>query len=175
MEMKRNHFVLILAIICLALLVASCSGPKPPKKVIVIQQPVQGQAPQGQPPQGQSPQGQATQGSSEIANPASENCVKKGGTLTIQKNGNGDEYGVCTFIDNMQCEEWALFRGDCPDGGIKITGYVTPAAVYCAITAGEYTVTGQTNTAQEQGSCAFKNGKTCDVWDYWNGKCSAEQ
>ncbi len=91
------------------------------------------------------------------------------------KAGDGSEYGVCTFIDNMQCEEWALFRGDCPVGGIKITGYVTPAAVYCAITAGQYTVTGQSNTEQEQGTCAFKNGKTCDVWDYWNGKCSSEQ
>ena len=168
--MKRNQVVLIVAFVCLALLVVACSGPKPPKKVIVIQQPVQGQAPQAQPPQGQP-----TQGSSQIANPASENCVNKGGTLTIQKTGDGSEYGVCTFTDNMQCEEWAMFRGDCPVGGIKITGYVTPAAVYCAITAGEYTVTGQSNTQQEQGTCVFKNGKSCDVWDYWNGKCSSEQ
>jgi uncharacterized protein len=164
-EMKRNHVILMLVFVSLALLVVACSGPKPPKKVIVIQQPVQGQAPQGQP----------TQGASQISNPASDNCIQKGGTLTITKRGDGGEYGVCTFTDNMQCEEWALFRGDCPVGGIKITGYVTPAAVYCAITAGEYTVTGQSNTQQEQGSCAFKNGKTCDVWDYWNGKCSAEQ
>ncbi len=107
-----------------------------------------------------------------IANPASENCVKQGGTLTIQKRGDGGEYGVCTFEDNRQCEEWALLRGECPVGGLKITGYVTPAAQYCAITGGEYTVTGASNTDQEQGTCAFKNGKTCDAWDYYNGKCS---
>jgi putative hemolysin len=163
--MKRTYVFLILSFVCLALLAVACSGPKPPKKVVIIQQPVQGQPPQGQP----------TQGGAQIPNPASENCIKKGGQLTIMKNGEGGEYGVCTFTDNMQCEEWALFRGDCPVGGIKVTGYVTPAAVYCAITAGEYTVTGQSNTQQEQGTCTFKNGKSCDVWDYWNGKCSAEQ
>ncbi len=163
--MKRNHVLLILAFVFLALVVVACSGPMPPKKVIVIQQPVQGQAPQGQAPQG----------GAQLSNPASDNCLKQGGALSIEKQGDGGEYGVCTFAANMQCEEWALFRGDCPVGGINTTGYVTPAAVYCVISAGVYTVTGQSNTPTEQGTCAFKNGKTCDVWDYWNGKCSAEQ
>jgi len=49
-----------------------------------------------------------------IANPASENCVQKGGTLEIRTNKSG-EYGVCLFEDNRQCEEWALMRGDCPN------------------------------------------------------------
>ena len=30
-------------------------------------------------------------------------------------------YGVCLFEDNGQCEEWALLRGQCPVGGIRIT------------------------------------------------------
>jgi putative hemolysin len=107
-----------------------------------------------------------------IANPASENCVKQGGTLSIQKRGDGSEYGVCVFEDNRQCEEWAMLRGECPVGGIKITGYVTPAAQYCAITGGEYQVTGNSNTDQEQGTCTFKNGQTCDAWDYFAGECS---
>jgi putative hemolysin len=106
-----------------------------------------------------------------IANPASENCVKQGGTLSIQKSGSGGEYGVCIFEDNRQCEEWAMYNGDCPVGGIKITGYITPAAIYCAISGGEYTITGESNTDNEQGTCTFKNGKTCGVWDYFNGKC----
>lgn len=116
--------------------------------------------------------------SGQIANPASENCVKQGGTLMIQKRGDGGEYGVCMFEDNRQCEEWAMLRGDCPVGGIKITGYVTPAAQYCAITGGTYQITGNSNTDQEQGTCTFKNGQTCDAWDYYNGKCgpnSAEE
>ncbi len=159
--MKKQVGILFIVAVGLALLATACGGPRPPKKVVVIQQPVQ--------------QGQAPQGGSQIANPASENCVAKGGTLTIEKAGDGGEYGVCHFTDNQQCEEWALFRGDCPVGGIKVTGYVTPAAVYCAITAGDYKITGQSNTPTEQGTCTFKNGKTCDVWEYWNGKCSAEQ
>lgn len=107
----------------------------------------------------------------QIANPASENCVRQGGTLVIQKRGDGGEYGVCVFEDNRQCEEWAMFRGECPVGGVTITGYTTPAARYCAIAGGTYQVTGNGNTDQEQGTCTFKNGQMCDVWDYYNGKC----
>jgi putative hemolysin len=107
----------------------------------------------------------------QIANPASENCIKQGGTLNIEKRGDGGEYGICFFEDNRQCEEWAMMRGDCPVGGIKVTGYITPAAVYCAITGGEYAITGNSRAENEQGSCTFKNGKTCDVWDLFNGKC----
>lgn len=110
-----------------------------------------------------------------IANPASENCVQQGGELLIQKLGDGSEYGVCVFDDNRQCEEWAMMRGDCPVGGIKITGYITPAAQYCAITGGEYEITSNSNTDQEQGVCKFKNGKSCDVWDYYNNKCSPNE
>jgi hypothetical protein len=163
--MKQKHVFVIMVFVCLALLAVACSGPKPPKKVIVIQQPVQGQAPQGQAPQG----------TEQVSNPASDNCVQKGGTLTILKRGDGGEYGVCTFTNNMQCEEWAMFRGDCPVGGVSIVGYVTPAAVYCVINGGTYTVTSQANTQQEQGSCVFKNSKTCDATDFYNGKCSSEQ
>lgn len=122
-----------------------------------------------------SPQPTPTQESAgQIANPASENCVQQGGTLVIQERGDGGQYGVCTFEDNRQCEEWAMFRGDCPVGGVKVTGYVTPAAQYCAITGGEYQVTGSSNTAEEQGTCTFKNGQTCDVWDYFAGTCSPD-
>lgn len=105
-----------------------------------------------------------------MPNPASENCVKVGGTLTMQKRGDGGEYGVCVFEDNRQCEEWALMRGECPVGGRKITGYITPAAQYCAITGGEYKVTGDDKNGVEQGTCT-KGKKTCDVHEYYNGKC----
>jgi putative hemolysin len=109
----------------------------------------------------------------QIANPASQNCVEQGGTLVIQERPDGGQYGVCTFEDNKQCEEWAMFRGECPVGGVKVTGYVTPAAVYCAITGGEYQVTGSSNTEEEQGTCTLQNGQTCDVWEYYQGTCSA--
>ena len=106
-----------------------------------------------------------------MANPASVNCAKQGGTLKIEEHGDGGQYGVCYFEDNRQCEEWALLRGDCPVGGVKVTGYVTPAATYCAITGGTYAATGNSGQADEQGACTFKDGAQCDAWDYYNGKC----
>jgi len=106
-----------------------------------------------------------------MANPASVNCLEKGGRLIIQKRGDGGEYGICVFEDDRRCEEWALFRRECPPGGKKITGLVTPAAQYCVITGGSYIVTGAANTPTEQGSCLLKDGRSCDVWDHYEGKC----
>ena len=108
----------------------------------------------------------------ELPNPASENCVAQGGTLSIEAREDGGQYGICLFEDNLQCEEWALLRGDCPVGGVKVTGYLTPAAVYCAITGGEYAITGNDGAEDEQGTCTFKDGSACDVWAYYNGECS---
>lgn len=105
------------------------------------------------------------------ANPASQHCIAKGGTLSIQKNGTGGEYGVCGFVDNRQCEEWAMLRGQCPVGGIRVTGYVTAVARYCAITGGQYTVTGRSNLTDEQGVCVFASGTRCDAGAYFNGRC----
>ena len=110
-----------------------------------------------------------------LANPASKFCVDKGGTLSIEKNGKGGDFGTCTFPENRQCEEWAMLRGECPAGGIKVTGYVTPAARYCAITGGSYKVTSGSNTAGERGNCAFKTGKACAAEAYFNGACQRDK
>ncbi|MBL8676559.1 MAG: zinc-finger domain-containing protein [Alphaproteobacteria bacterium] len=101
-------------------------------------------------------------GAIALGNPASKNCIEKGGTLRILKRGDGAEYGVCFFEDNRQCEEWALLRGNCRVGGIKITGYTTPEAVYCAIIGG--------TVSSDQNLCTF--AKNCPVGDLYNGKCS---
>src|SRR5512135_2596988 len=50
-----------------------------------------------------------------IANPASENCVKQGGTLEIHQEAGG-EVGYCHFADGSECEEWAFMRGECKPG-----------------------------------------------------------
>ncbi len=114
-------------------------------------------------------------GAVEIANPASQNCIEKGGTLSIEERGDGGQYGICYFEDNRQCEEWALMRGDCPVGGLKVTGYVTPAARYCVISGGSYAIGAGSGADDEQGTCTFKDGSACDVWDFYNGKCSPGQ
>jgi Tol biopolymer transport system component/putative hemolysin len=108
----------------------------------------------------------------QLANPASENCVAVGGTWTAETRVDGGQFGICLFEDNRQCEEWALLRGDCPVGGVKVTGYNTPAAVYCAITGGEYAITGNSGAEDEQGTCTFSDGTQCDAWEYYDGKCA---
>ena len=92
----------------------------------------------------------------------------------MEKNGAGGEFGVCLFDDNRQCEEWALLRKQCRAGGIKVTGFVTPAARYCAITGGTYKVTAASNTPQERGTCTFAGGRRCDADAYFNGTCARE-
>jgi putative hemolysin len=47
-----------------------------------------------------------------LANPASVNCIKVGGKLTIQRTSQGD-VGMCQLRSGKVCEEWALFRGEC--------------------------------------------------------------
>ena len=110
-----------------------------------------------------------------LPNPASQNCLDQGGELTIMERGDGGQYGVCFFEDNRQCEEWALMNGHCPVGGLKVTGYITKAAVYCAITGGTYAISGTDAAGVEQGSCTLPDETTCDVWDYFNGKCPASE
>jgi putative hemolysin len=105
-------------------------------------------------------------------NPASQLCVEKGGKVYIFKTGSGGEYGVCRFAGNRQCEEWAMLRGECPEGGIRIATDATPAARFCAITGGTYAVTAQRNTPGEQGTCRFPSGAECDARAYYDGRCS---
>jgi len=88
-----------------------------------------------------------------MANPASVNCEKVGGTLTIEKRGDGGEYGLCNFLDNRSCEEWALMRGDCPVGGVKTTGFDSIDQKYCAWSGGQ-------TLAVPNSVCTFKNGST---------------
>jgi putative hemolysin len=47
-----------------------------------------------------------------LANPASVNCIKLGGKLTIKRTAQG-EVGMCLLPSGKVCEEWALFRGEC--------------------------------------------------------------
>jgi len=108
----------------------------------------------------------------QLANPASQNCTARGGTLRIERRSDGGQYGVCVFADNHQCEEWAMFRGECPVGGLRVTGYITPAARYCAITGGRYAVVTNSGAADEQGACGLPGGKVCSADAYYAGTCS---
>jgi putative hemolysin len=109
-----------------------------------------------------TPTPQKTQG---LANPASVYCGQQGGTTVMQTNGSGGQYGLCDFGSGMACEEWAMYRGECPIGGIKTTGYDTIQQKYCAWSGG-------TTLAVQNATCTFKNGTTCSVDAFYNGSCS---
>jgi putative hemolysin len=108
----------------------------------------------------------AALGQVQLANPASQRCADEGGTLQIEQRPDGGQFGVCVFTDNRQCEEWALFRVECPPGGLRVTGYLTPASRFCAITGGKY------DDATK--SCTLPGGKVCGSEEYWAGSCKRE-
>lgn len=105
-----------------------------------------------------------TRATSQLANPASVNCEKLGGTLEIKENGSGGQYGLCMFEDNMACEEWALYRGECPVGGIKTTGYDNIQQMYCAWSGGK-------TLAVKNATCTLHSGEVCPVDAFYNGTC----
>ena len=51
-------------------------------------------------------------GNTTLANPAAQNCVAKGGKVDIREGKNG-QYGVCVFPNGKECDEWALYKGQC--------------------------------------------------------------
>ncbi|VVB67927.1 Uncharacterised protein [Candidatus Norongarragalina meridionalis] len=63
------------------------------------------------------------QPTANLPNPASVNCVSKNGTLEIRDEAGG-QVGYCTLPGGVVCEEWALYRGECP-----ATPTPTPTAV----------------------------------------------
>lgn len=99
-----------------------------------------------------------------MSNPASVYCKDQGGQSVIKHLPNGGEYGVCMFDGDTECEEWAMFRGQCPVGGVKTISYDSPEQIYCAITGGK-------TTATKNATCTFGDGSVCSDNDYYNGKC----
>lgn len=98
------------------------------------------------------------------SNPPSAYCAKLGGKSATEKRPDGVEIGVCTFESGLQCEEWALYRLQCPPGGVKIDAGMSSGARYCVLRGGKYSASGK-------GQCTFDTGRTCDVTEYFNGKC----
>lgn len=100
-----------------------------------------------------------------LANPASVNCTKKGGTNVNITLGNGAQDGICQFEDNQACGAWALMRGECPVGGIKTTGYDNEGQKYCTWLGGK-------TLAVPNSQCTLPNGTVCSTDDLWAGTCN---
>ena len=59
-----------------------------------------------------------TWANAQIANPASENCIAKGGNLEIKDSEDG-QTGIYKFDDGSSCEEWSFYRGECSTGATE--------------------------------------------------------
>ena len=51
--------------------------------------------------------------SARMANPASLNCLQQNGKLQTVKTSQG-ETTYCLLPSGKKCEEWDMFRGNCP-------------------------------------------------------------
>ena len=110
-----------------------------------------------------------------VENEASKYCVDQGGTLKVEKNRQGKEYGVCVFPpkDNVEgmCEEWALFNKKCPKGGYRIKSQVSDVVRFCIISGGEFQDGGIDDQGNQKGKCYFYPKTQCDMNDFFSGTC----
>lgn len=90
-------------------------------------------------------------GTTQIANPASEHCIAKGGTLEIVDAPEG-QHGMCTLPDGTRCEEWAFMRGECPACG-PCPQLSPPAPGFCK---------GGTIVAGPTDACGCQGPPTCE-------------
>jgi putative hemolysin len=106
-------------------------------------------------------------------NPASLNCKYAQGTSLLVKRGDGGQYGICRFESGRACEEWAMFLGFCPTGGIDVSAYTQPAVRYCVLRGGKYVGGGDPNTPDHAARCALPGNVDCSVDELYAGHCKA--
>lgn len=104
------------------------------------------------------------------ADKAAEYCTDNRGTIETKQKGDGSSYEVCVFNGNRQCEKEAMENGECPLGGVSLSGYITDSSAYCAVLGGRYEKS-NISVGLEKGTCSFLNGNICDADDLFGGKC----
>lgn len=69
----------------------------------------------------------------------------------MRKSLDGSTEGLCTLSDNITCEEWAYYKGDCPAGSKRKveTSTNTPTATTTDMTGEAVTSTEPINTRQD--------------------------
>lgn len=97
-----------------------------------------------------------------LANPASEYCAEKGGQWKTRNNSVGEQ-GVCYFSEMRQCEEWAMYRGECPVGGADLSAHLNNKAnQYCLMVGG---------TIVNDEDCSLPSGTICNILKLHRGIC----
>lgn len=101
----------------------------------------------------------------QVASAAYAKCIDNGGFVTTARRGTSGYYNVCNFADDMNCELYSLYNGQCPVGGVKTIGYSTTDQVFCALRGG-------TPQGSKNGQCKMPDGKICATSSVYNGTCS---
>lgn len=96
-----------------------------------------------------------------LANPASVNCVNKGGELEFRENELGT-YGVCVTRDG-ECEEWAFFKGECDPE--------KPEIEFCYVNNGSITERFDSEQVPYL-VCVLPEGE-CEARAFYDGECQA--
>jgi hypothetical protein len=106
--------------------------------------------------------------SAGLANPASVFCIDHGGTVDVMAGWDEGQIGICVFSNGFRCEEWAMFRGECPIGGIAVLSTWDAAEARCAILGGEVL---RRNGGLEPSLCRYRE-RICAAGDFFRtGKC----
>ena len=58
---------------------------------------------------------------------ASIYCENQGYTLERRSDAQDNQFGVCTFPDGSECEEWAYYRGECAPANARVQTEPTTA------------------------------------------------
>jgi putative hemolysin len=131
------------------------------------------------PPQPPTPTATATLDTITIANPASAYCEEQGGKLEIRTAQDNNQYGVCLFKDDSECEEWAYYREECMPGDMDVApapkaipaGIANPASAFC-VEQGGTTEIRTAKDGSQYGVCSFTDGSECEEWAFFRGECA---
>lgn len=106
----------------------------------------------------------ATTKAGSLATAAYTKCVQNDGFVTTDRRGKSGFYNVCNFDDDMNCELYALYNGQCPIGGVHTVGYTTRPQVFCALRGGQ-------PTGKNNGQCKMPDGKICSTAAVYSDTC----
>jgi putative hemolysin len=100
-----------------------------------------------------------------VASAAYAKCIQNGGFVSTDRRGKASFYNICNFADDMNCELYALYNGECPVGGVHTVGYSTRPQVFCALRGGQ-------PTGKNNGQCKMPDGKICSTDSVYKDTCN---
>lgn len=111
--MKENFYAKLSIGVACALLLTGCGQEKPqvlpePTPEIVLEQTVD-----------TSKTNELAQDTA-LSNPATVYCLQEGGEFIMKKTLDGATEGFCVLPNNITCEVWAHYQGDCPTKQQKV-------------------------------------------------------